>query len=106
TAAQIEAALGSASATDNCDGTLTPGYSDGAVSSNGCLRSQTRTWNVSDACGNAATAVSRTATWKEDTTAPSVSCPADITVNADPTTCCAVVTFNVTATDNCDPHPT
>ena len=62
TAAEIEAALGTATADDSC-GTVTPSPTDDNVASNGCSRSQTRTWNVSDACGNPATAVSRTATW-------------------------------------------
>src|SRR5207244_95231 len=52
-AAQIDGALGTASATDNC-GTVTPTASTGAVSSSGCGRSQTRTWNATDGCGNAA----------------------------------------------------
>jgi hypothetical protein len=65
TAAQIEAALGTATATDSCGpvGTLTPTYVDGGVTANSCSTSQTRTWNVSDAAGNAATPVSRTVTW-------------------------------------------
>jgi len=37
-----------------------------------------------------------------DNTAPTVSCPADITVNNDPGLCSAVVIFEATATDNCD----
>src|SRR5207247_10716457 len=71
-AADIEAALGSATYTDNC-GALTPtalAGVDGSVSTSGCSRSQTRTWNVSDVCGNAAITVSRTVTWTEDTTKP------------------------------------
>src|SRR5439155_485981 len=71
-AADVEAALGSATYTDNC-GALTPtalAGVDGSVVNNGCSRSQARTWNVSDACGNAALTVSRTVTWTEDTTKP------------------------------------
>src|SRR5439155_8129824 len=52
---------------------------DGAVTSSGCGRSQTRTWNVSDACGNPAASVSRTVTWTADTIAPSLTAPADKT---------------------------
>ena len=94
-AAAIEAALGTATATDNCS-VGTPTFSDGTVSSNGCTRSKTRTWNVSDACGNAAIAVSRTATWTEDLTLPVlVGVPGNIT------TCNLPTPPTVTATDNC-----
>lgn len=72
TAAQIEAALGTATATDNC-GVGTPTAQIGSVSVNGCARAQTRTWNVTDAAGNPATPVSRTITWTVDTTPPVVS---------------------------------
>ena len=43
--------------------------SDGTVTSDGCARSQTRTWTAIDACGNTASA-SRTVTWTSDDTAP------------------------------------
>ena len=61
TATAIEAALGSATYTDNCGPTTATalGALDGSVISSGCSRSQTRTWNVSDVCGNAAITVSR-----------------------------------------------
>jgi len=36
-----------------------------------------------------------------DTQDPTITCPANITVNASPGTCSASVTFTVTATDNC-----
>src|SRR5204862_3428286 len=57
----INGALGSASATDAC-GNPTVSSSDGSVVSNGCARSQTRTFTAMDACGNTST-TSRTATW-------------------------------------------
>src|SRR4029078_3680531 len=63
-ASDIEAALGGASATDNC-GPATVTCSDGVVSSNGCGRSQTRTCIARDACGNTAT-TSRTVNWTSD----------------------------------------
>src|SRR5687767_4849247 len=67
-AGDINASLGTATATDAC-GTPTVSSSDGSVSRNGCLRSQTRTFTARDACGNTATA-SRTVTWTADVTAP------------------------------------
>src|SRR5688572_31387060 len=67
-AADINNALGTATATDAC-GTPTLSVSDGTVSSNGCGRSQTRTWTAVDACNNTASA-SRTVTWTADLTAP------------------------------------
>src|SRR6186997_529510 len=53
-------------------GLLIPPSSDGPVISNGCTRTQTRTWGAIDACGNTATA-SRTVSWKSDQTAPVIS---------------------------------
>src|SRR6185436_14703808 len=60
-AGDINNALGSASATDAC-GPTTVTQSDGAVSSQSCGRSQTRTFTARDGCGNTAT-TSRTVTW-------------------------------------------
>jgi len=71
TAGEINGALGTASASDLC-GAPTLSVSDGSVSSDGCGRSQTRTWTARDACGNSSTA-SRTATWTSDITAPTFS---------------------------------
>src|SRR5206468_8816726 len=66
---QIEAALGSATASDTCS-SVTPSASDSAVTSSSCSRSQTRTWTAADACGNIATPVSRIVTWTVDKTEP------------------------------------
>ncbi|MFV8343373.1 hypothetical protein ACNQGN_13285, partial [Flavobacterium sp. XS2P39] len=98
TADAINAALGTATATDNC-GAVTPTFTDGAIVITDCLRSQTRTWNVTDACGNAAAPVSRTATWTSDLVAPVIAAlPAASTIN-----CPAVPVFaQATATDNCE----
>jgi hypothetical protein len=74
-----------------------PSFSDGAVSGDGCGRSQTRTWNATDACGNPAAPVSRTVTWTEDTEGPVVTCPANIVAK----TCNDVITWTSTATDKC-----
>src|SRR6185295_13554026 len=77
--ADINNCLGTATATDAC-GVPTVSSSDGSVSSNGCGRSQTRTWTARDACGNTSTA-SRTATWTADNTAPVfVTTPANVDI--------------------------
>src|SRR5436190_1165547 len=71
TQGDINGALGSASATDAC-GTPTVSSSDGGVGSEGCSRSQTRTFTARDACGNTST-TSRTATWTADLTTPTLN---------------------------------
>src|SRR5439155_1157355 len=72
-AADINAALGTATATDNCGVGTPTATSDPVVNTSTCGRSQTRRWNVSDACGNAATEVTRTATGTADNTPPVIS---------------------------------
>jgi hypothetical protein len=67
-AGDIDAALGTATATDAC-GIPTVTSSDGSVTSDGCARTQTRTWTARDFCGNTSTA-SRTVTWTADLTPP------------------------------------
>ncbi|MBK9982139.1 MAG: hypothetical protein IPP15_06880, partial [Saprospiraceae bacterium] len=72
TAGDIEAALGTATVEDNCSvGTLE--ITDGPIQGGQCLRTRTRTFNVTDACGNVAIEVSRTITWSEDTIAPVIT---------------------------------
>ncbi|WP_123912660.1 immunoglobulin-like domain-containing protein [Hanstruepera neustonica] len=58
------------------------------------------TYNVMDALGNSAIEVIRTVT-VVDTTSPSITCPVDIVANNDAGQCSAVVTYSVTANDNC-----
>src|SRR6185369_14786195 len=70
-ATDIDAALGTASATDDC-GPVSATPSDGLVGSEGCGRSRTRTWTSTDACGHTSTA-SRTVTWTVDTTPPTIT---------------------------------
>ncbi len=105
----IGAALGTATATDAC-GVPTVSSSDGSVSSNGCGRSQTRTWTARDACGNTATA-SRTVTWTADVTRPvfvttpasvDIACDAPIPTAALPTASDACSTPTVTQTGTTD----
>ncbi|MFM9008393.1 MAG: T9SS type A sorting domain-containing protein, partial [Bacteroidota bacterium] len=98
TPAEIEDALGSASVTDNCDN-LTATSTTSNVTSNGCFRSKTRTFNAVDQCGNVAVAKVRTVTWKEDTQAPVVTCHTSNVI-----TVCegSPVAFTPSASDNCD----
>jgi len=70
-ASDINAALGTASASDNCV-TPTLTSSDGTVQSSSCSRSQTRTWTAVDGCGNTTTSA-RTATWTADVTGPTLT---------------------------------
>ncbi len=62
--------------------------------------STTVTYSGSDAAGNAATNCVFTVT-VNDTEDPSITCPADITVNNDPGQCGAVVNYTVNFADNC-----
>ena len=94
----IDAALGSASATDNCTGSPTITASDGAVTGS-CTKSQTRTFTARDACNNTAT-TSRTVTWTSDNTPPSITCPAPVNVQC-AANVPAVNTATVTTNDNC-----
>jgi hypothetical protein len=71
------------SASDNC-GTPTITSSNGSISSDGCSRSQTRTYKASDACGNTAT-IGQTFTWTADITGPGfTSCPAGSDLGCSP----------------------
>src|SRR5205085_19356 len=101
TAADIDAALGSATATDNC-GTPTLTSSDAVVVSNGCDRTQTRTWTATDGCDNTSTA-SRTVSWTFDITAPIITAiGTTTTLGCNPTAANIDAALgSATATDNC-----
>ncbi|MBK7213939.1 MAG: gliding motility-associated C-terminal domain-containing protein, partial [Bacteroidales bacterium] len=91
-------AVGTATATDNCDNEVTVTY-EGETRTNGtCTDSYTltRTWKATDNCGNFATG-SQVIT-VQDNTIPVITVPANVTVE-----CSAVPAVgNATATDNCD----
>jgi hypothetical protein len=56
-------------------------------------------WTATDAAGNTSTC--EMATLVREPEAPTITCPLDISVQADIGTCSAVVDFSATATDNC-----
>ena len=99
-ASAINAALGTATATDGCGASsITP--SDGAVSTNGCSRSQTRTWTAIDVCGNTST-TSRTANWTE--AGPlTITCPADVQLQCSDANISSTVRGVATANGGCSP---
>ena len=101
-------ALTGAAASDNCDAALdlALGSSDSALVGDECNGTITRTYTLTDACGNS-TSVDQVFN-VADTTPPVLTpCPGNISVNADPGCSGAIVTFTPpTASDNCDAAPT
>lgn len=91
---------GTATATDECDGILTPDASD-VVTPGDCPQESTiaRTWTASDACLNPASCVQTIEV--ADTTPPEITCPPDVTIECDESTDPSN-TGSATATDNCD----
>ena len=87
---------------DNCPGpVITSTAEPGAIF---LLGTTTVTYSITDLSGNTTTC-SFTVT-VEDTEAPEVTCPADITVFTTPGSCDAVADWNLpTITDNCDASP-
>ncbi len=106
-ASSAPANTGMAEASDTCDATPAITYSDSQVAGS-CPRDKTitRTWQAEDACGNKR--MQNQTITVEDSTAPTPSCPSDITsaTRRHPNFGeSAEVTFSVTASDNCDPSP-
>jgi hypothetical protein len=88
-------------ATDNCS---TPAVVYAETRTNGSSLYNyilTRTWTATDACGNSCTRTQ--VIMVQDTKAPVVTTPANISVNNDLNVCGATVNFTATATDNCSP---
>ena len=85
--------------TDNCDAGGTVTSVTGPLSGTSCGGTYTRTWNVSDACGNAAIEVTQTITI-DDTEAPVIGAgPADITIQCEGD---LPSEADLSWTDNCD----
>src|SRR4029079_11921521 len=102
TPAQVSAAFGNATATDNC-GTVTPtGVLGAEILVTGCTYQVIKTWTAIDACNNSSTA-SQTVSYTKDITAPVITIAAvtPITI-CNPTPAQVSAAFgNATATDNC-----
>jgi hypothetical protein len=90
--------FGSASATDNCTGTVSITSTAGSITTSGCNRSQTMTWNAVDACNNSSS-TSRTVSWIVDTEGPSI-----VVTGHNPNAGCNPTSIpfgTAQATDNC-----
>jgi len=108
TAEEIEAALGSATAFDVCDGDLPVIVTDGDLVIDGCNYSQTRTFTALDDCGNESS-ISRTIYWIVDLEEPVIEKNCDVTTEENPFLGCNPSTeiietaiCTLTITDNCD----
>jgi uncharacterized repeat protein (TIGR01451 family) len=101
--------VGTATATDNCDPNpdVEGTRSDGLALSDPYPRGTTTiTWTATDSAGNSSSSCQQTVT-VNDTEAPAITCPANMTANTGPGTCVATVNpGTATATDNCDTSPT
>ncbi len=94
---------GLATATDNCDGSPMIEFSDVTLSGS-CPQASSisRTWVATDACGNSSTCIQIISI--EDSTAPVITCPANLTIGCTDSTLPAD-TGSPTAVDNCDAAP-
>ena len=104
TAVTLPANTGTATASDNCDASPAVTYSDVTTSSGICPQEYTitRTWVAEDDCGNTKTCVQVITI--DDSVAPVITCPADVTIQCDENTLPAE-NGNATASDNCDSAP-
>ncbi|GAX26238.1 hypothetical protein FisN_16Lu081 [Fistulifera solaris] len=90
--------IGTATATDNCDGILTPQADSTSPFS---LGSTSVTFDVSDSSGNAASC--SITVQVDDNEAPVLDCPIDLIIGMDAGSCYATVPIPVAnVTDNCD----
>jgi hypothetical protein len=102
TAAQIAAAFGNASVTDNCSTGLTASFTDaGEIAGAGCTFSVTRTWTVTDACNNIGTQT-QTVTFTRDIVAPVITVTPSTALTCNPTSAQITAAFGTASvTDNC-----
>lgn len=104
TASTLPANTGTATATDNCDGSPTIAFSDVTIGG-ACPQERTinRTWTATDDCGNVSTCLQVITV--DDSVAPTITCPANVTIECTASTLPAN-TGNPTSSDNCDASPT
>jgi hypothetical protein len=104
TVSTLPASTGTASATDNCDTSPTITSTD-VTTAGDCPQSYSivRTWKAADDCGNFNTCNQSIVI--HDSTAPALTCPANITIECTASTLPAN-TGNPTSSDNCDVTPT
>jgi hypothetical protein len=104
TASTLPANTGFATATDACDLSPEVTFTDVTLGGNcPAERTITRTWTATDDCGNTSNCTQIIVV--DDSTAPVINCPADLTIECDDSTL-PVNTGNATASDNCDGTPT
>src|SRR4029078_9067925 len=98
---QINASFGTASVTDNCSTGLTATGVVGTETGSGCSFSTTKTWTVTDNCGNTQTA-SQTVTYIRDVIKTTISITASGTLPCNPTQDQINASFGTASvTDNC-----
>ncbi len=104
TASTAPANTGITTASDNCDPSPEVTYSDATVASAVCPQEYTinRTWTTTDLCGNTTTCLQVITI--DDSVAPLITCPADLTIQCIDDTSPAN-TGTATATDDCDASP-
>src|SRR5688500_5807953 len=95
---------GSVISSDNCGGATTVTFVNDVVSNQTCVNRfiVTRAYRATDACGNSATCAQIITVF--DNTAPSITCPVDISIDCDESSSPAN-TGTATATDNCGCSP-
>ena len=104
TVSNLDGTLGMATASDNCPG-VTVARTGVPAGNTFPVGNTTVTYTATDRSGNSAN--DQQVVTVIDNTPPVISCPADITQNADPGLCSAFVNVGTaTATDNCDNNPT
>src|SRR5881397_3216192 len=78
-------AFGGGTVSDNCSSGLAPSGTVGTETGSVCTFSTTKSWTVTDNCGNSGTA-SQTVTYTRDTTKPAITLAAASGLGCNPTT--------------------